>query len=121
MIVVCGLPAAGKSHLARTLAETSRLRHLSSDLTRNRLAGIRPQQRAGDTAYSAAFNRLTYAELGRRAAREASSRGGAVVDATFRHRADRESFADAFADAAPLLFVECQPSRAVTRYTADAV
>ena len=120
VIVVCGLPAAGKSHLARTLAETSRLRHLSSDLTRKRLAGIRPQQRAGDAAYSAAFNRLTYAELGRRAAREASSRGGAVVDATFRHRPDRESFADAFADAAPLLFVECRaPARVLAQRAAQ--
>jgi aminoglycoside phosphotransferase family enzyme/predicted kinase len=120
VIVVCGLPAAGKSHLARALAETSRLPHLSSDVTRKRLAGIRPQQRAGDAAYSAEFNRLTYAELGRRAARETSSRGGALVDATFRHRADRDSFADAFADAAPLLFVECRaPARLLAQRAAQ--
>ena len=74
----------------------------------------------GDAAYSAAFNRLTYAELGRRAAREASSRGGALVDATFRHRPDRESFADAFADAAPLLFVECRaPARVLAQRAAQ--
>jgi len=120
VIVVCGLPAAGKSHLARALAEKSGLRHLSSDVTRKRLAGIRPQQRAGDATYSAAFNRLTYAELGRHAAREASSRGGALVDATFRHRADRDIFADAFADAAPLLFVECcVPARVLAQRAAQ--
>ena len=120
VIVVCGLPAAGKSHLARALAKTSRLAHLSSDVTRKRLVGIRPQQRAGDAAYSAEFNRLTYRELGRRAAREASGRGGALVDATFRHRADRDSFADAFTDAAPLLFVECRaPARVLAQRAAQ--
>ena len=51
---------------------------------------------------------MTYAELGRRAARATAACGGALVDATFRHRADREAFADAFGAAAPLLFVECR-------------
>jgi uncharacterized protein len=91
VIVLCGVPAAGKSHLAQALAEVSRLPHLSSDVTRKRLAGIRPQQRARSEVYRADFNRLTYAELGRRAARETARCGGALVDATFRHRADREA------------------------------
>lgn len=107
-IAICGLPATGKSHLARALASTSHLAHLSSDVTRKRLAGILPTRRAPSGAYTADFNRLTYAELGRRAAREAIAHGGALVDATFRHRADRDAFAQAFADAAPLLFLECQ-------------
>jgi predicted kinase len=120
VIVVCGLPAAGKSHLARALAEITRLPHLSSDVTRKRLAGIRPQQRAGAAAYGAEFNRLTYAELGRHAAAEATGRGGALVDATFRHRADRDTFADAFAGAAPLLFVECRaPARVLAERAAQ--
>ena len=120
MIVVCGVPAAGKSHLARALAETARLPHLSSDLTRKHLAGISPLQRGGDSAYSAEFNRLTYAELGRLAARETSARGGALVDATFRHRTDRDTFTAAFADAAPLLFVECRaPARVLAERAAQ--
>ena len=108
VIVICGVPAAGKSHLAQALGEVSGLPHLSSDRTRKRLAGIRPQQRAASAAYSPEFNRLTYAELGRRAARATAACGGALVDATFRHRADRDAFANAFGDAAPLLFVECR-------------
>jgi len=108
VIVVCGVPAAGKSHLARAVAEVSGLPHLSSDLTRKRLAGVRPHQRAGEEVYGVDFNRLTYAELGRRAAREAAVCGGALVDATFRHRADRDAFSDGFENAAPLLFVECR-------------
>jgi uncharacterized protein len=108
VIVICGLPAAGKSHLAEALAEVSGLPHLSSDVTRKRLAGIRSHQRAPSAVYSADFNRRTYAELGRRAARETAACGGALVDATFRHRADRDAFAKTFGSAAPLLFVECQ-------------
>jgi uncharacterized protein len=106
-IVVCGVPAAGKTHLAQALAEVSGLPHVSSDVTRKRLAGIRPQQQATGEVYSDEFNRLTYAELGRRAAQGVAVCGGALVDATFRHRADRDAFAEGFADAAPLLFVEC--------------
>jgi aminoglycoside phosphotransferase family enzyme len=95
VIVLCGVPAAGKSHLAQALAEVSHLPHVSSDVTRKRLAGIRHQQRAGSAIYTPDFNRMTYAELGRRAARQTATRGGALVDATFRHRDDRDAFADA--------------------------
>jgi uncharacterized protein len=107
VIVICGVPAVGKSHLARALAALSHLPHLSSDVTRKRLAGIEPHDRAGRAAYSAEFNRMTYAELGCRSAQETASCGGAIVDATFRHHDDRDAFAEAFGDAAPLLFVEC--------------
>ena len=120
VIVLCGVPAAGKSRLARALAEVSHLPHLSSDVTRKRLAGIRPQQRARSEVYSADFNLLTYAELGRRAARETARCGGAFVDGTFRHRADRDAFAEAFGDAAPLLFVECRaPARVLVERAAQ--
>jgi aminoglycoside phosphotransferase family enzyme/predicted kinase len=120
VIVVCGVPAVGKSHLAQALAEVSRLPHLSSDVTRKRLAGIRPQRRATSAVDSADFNRMTYAELGRRAARGTAACGGALVDATFRHRADRDAFADAFGDAAPLLFVECRaPARVLAERAAQ--
>ena len=101
-------PAAGKTTLAGALSEASGLPHLSSDVVRKRAAGLAPDERAPLSAYSAEANRRTYAELGRRAAGEVGSHEGAIVDATFRHRADRAAFADAFADRAPLLFVECR-------------
>jgi uncharacterized protein len=120
VIVLCGVPAVGKSHLAQALAEVSRLPHLSSDVTRKRLAGIRPHQRATSAVYSTDFNRMTYAELGRRAARGTAACGGALVDATFRRRADRDAFADAFGHAAPLLFVECRaPARVLAERAAQ--
>ena len=112
VIVVCGAPAAGKSRLASRLAQLSGLPHLSSDATRKQLAGVDPMQRADSAVYSASFNRSTYAELGRDAAASAAC-GGAIVDATFRHRTDREAFASAFAAAAPVVFVECRAPAAV--------
>jgi uncharacterized protein len=94
-LVVCGVPASGKSNVARALAEASDLAHLRSDAT------------------------PTYAALGRRTSKEVAARGGAVVDATFCRRADRDAFAAGFAAAAPLLFVECRaPLAALARPTA---
>lgn len=113
VIVVCGAPASGKSFLARELAAISGLPHLSSDATRKRLAGIRSTERAAAETYGQEWNRRTYAELGRRAASAVSERGGAVVDATFRHLADRQTFASALDALAPQLFVECRAPRAV--------
>jgi uncharacterized protein len=107
VIVICGVPASGKSHLAAPLATASGLPRLSSDLVRKRLAGIQPTKPAAAEHYSEEFNRATYAELGRLAASEALAHGGALVDATFRHRRDRDAFTHAFANQAPLLLVEC--------------
>jgi aminoglycoside phosphotransferase family enzyme/predicted kinase len=106
-IVICGMPAAGKSELAKVLAASCGLAHLSSDVTRKQLAGIAPSQRGGEEIYSSGFSALTYAKLGARAAAQVRADGGVLVDATFRRRAEREAFAEAFADAAPLLYVEC--------------
>jgi aminoglycoside phosphotransferase family enzyme/predicted kinase len=113
VLVICGVPASGKSHLASTLAHASGLPLLSSDLVRKGLAGIAPSRPASPEHYGEEFNRSTYAELGRRAAAEREAHGGVLVDATFRHRRDRDAFAHAFSGAAPLLFVECVVPAAV--------
>ena len=113
VIVICGVPATGKSCLASALAELSGLPHLSSDPIRKRLAGVQSTQRASDEIYSLEWNARTYAELAGRTAEEVAAKGGAVVDATFRHRADRDAFWSSFGAAAPLLFVECQAPRSV--------
>ena len=119
VIVICGAPASGKSELARALAAVSELAHLSSDVARKRLAGIEPTDRAPAAVYDASWNARTYLELGRRAALETSARGGALVDATFRRRADREAFARGFAGSAPVLFVECHaPARVLAERAA---
>jgi len=107
-IVVCGVPASGKSHLARAVAELSGLPHLSSDVTRKRLAGLRPTDRAPRDTYGAEWNERTYSELGRRASRALADNGGAVVDATFRHRDDRRAFTAMLDAPRRVVFIECQ-------------
>jgi aminoglycoside phosphotransferase family enzyme/predicted kinase len=106
-IVICGVPASGKSHLAGALAAASGLRWLRSDRVRKDLAGIAPGQRGSPQHYGVQFNQATYAELGRLAAKEIADASGTIVDATFRHHTDRDAFRASFAGAAPLLFVQC--------------
>jgi uncharacterized protein len=107
-VAVCGVPASGKSHLAHALAELSGLPHLSSDVIRKRLAGLRPTERAPGDTYGTDWNARTYAELGRRASEALARNGGAVVDATFRHRDDRWHFTVALGAARQVVFIECQ-------------
>jgi uncharacterized protein len=118
-IVVCGVPASGKSHLAHALAELSGLPHFNSDLIRKRLAGIRPTERAAGDTYSAEWNARTYAQLGRRAADALAASGGAIVDATFRHRADRLAFTGALGPTSQTVFIECQAPRQILAKRAE--
>ncbi len=120
VLVVCGPPAAGKSHLAQALAAASGLAHLSSDVTRKQLAGLDPASRAPAECYTAQWNARTYEELGRRAALQAGAHGGAVVDATCRHRADRDALARGLGGVAPAVFVECRAPAAVLAARAAA-
>ena len=109
LLVVCGPSASGKTHLSRRLAAISGWPHLASDAVRKRLLGLEPETRAPAEAYSAAMNERTYAELGRLARTELHLGSGVIVDATFRFRRDRETFARAVADAARApLFLECR-------------
>ena len=115
-IVICGLPASGKSSVAAALSAASGLPQISSDIVRKQLAGLAPQARGAPELYLPDFDARTYAELGRRAADQLRSQPGVVVDATFRHRRDRDAFYDAFDDAAPMLLVRCDaPAHVLAR------
>ena len=89
VLAVCGPPAAGKSTLAQAVGTVSGLPVISSDVTRKRLAGLAPTERAPEALYSDAASRRTHRELGLAAAAAVASDGGVVVDATLRRRADR--------------------------------
>ena len=120
VIVVCGVPASGKSHLARAMAQLSGLPRVSSDVIRKRLAGLRATERAPDDIYRAEWNARTYAELGSRASDSLAANGGAIVDATFRHRADRVAFTTALGASRPIVFIECRaPSAVLGQRAAD--
>ena len=116
VLVVCGPAAAGKTTLAKRVAEVSGLEHLGSDVTRKSLAGLAPTERATADHYTDAFNRRTYEELGRSAADQVRRGGGVIVDATFRRRVDREAFTAALGDiTVPVFFAECEAPANVLR------
>jgi aminoglycoside phosphotransferase family enzyme/predicted kinase len=121
VVVICGVAASGKSTLARRVEAISGLRHLSSDVTRKRLAGLAATETASAEHYGEEFNRLTYEELGRLAAEETERTGGAIVDATFRLPRDRKAFATGLgAGPPPIFFAQCTAPPAVLLERATA-
>jgi aminoglycoside phosphotransferase family enzyme/predicted kinase len=114
-IVICGVAGSGKTTLARELAELGGLVHVSSDVTRKRLAGLSPTDRAAEEHYSPEFTLRTYAEMGAEARRVMDRGDGAIVDATFHRRDGRAAFLDALGEGSdePIVFVECRAPREV--------
>ena len=103
LLVVCGVPAAGKSTLAAALARTTGLPVVRSRAAR---AGAAPDlARRDPSGYSAAV----YTRLGRLAAIAVARQGGAIVDASFRRATDRPAFARGLCPCpAETIFVECR-------------
>lgn len=112
---VTGVPASGKSHLAHALGAMAGCPVINSDAVRKEMAGLPPHAPGPETLYTPEAGRRTYRELGSRAGARVSDGDGVLVDATFRHRADREAFAGGWADAAPLIFVQCAAPADVLR------
>ncbi len=116
LVLVAGLPATGKSTIARCLAERADFEVVDSDRVRKRLAGLDPEADASSTygqgIYTDAWSDRTYAECRRRAENILFAGGRAIVDATFHRAARRRRFAE-LADAmgVPLVFVECTTPR----------
>ncbi|MBI3972379.1 MAG: AAA family ATPase [Chloroflexi bacterium] len=93
LVVAMGLPASGKTTVARALAGRLGLVHLSSDVVRKQLAGVPATEHRQDTfgqgLYRAAMTKRTYATLRRRAARWLPAGRSVVLDATFGSAAER--------------------------------
>ncbi|KAF0683540.1 Aste57867_24397 [Aphanomyces stellatus] len=97
LVLVTGLPATGKSTVARGLVDADeRWVWVRSDVVRKELAGVKatertPEEAMGDV-YSTAFTQKTYMECWAQT-QEALQRGRRVlVDATFREHAFRRLF-----------------------------
>jgi len=112
-VLLGGLPATGKSTLARGLADRGGFRVLSSDRTRKELAGLAPDASAAadfeEGIYSPSWTERTYAAC-REAAGRALFRGERVlVDASFRHEGRRRSFLELGREwAVPVLWIVCR-------------
>jgi uncharacterized protein len=114
LIVVCGVAGTGKSTVARALGDLLGFEVVNSDSQRKLLADIAPaartEARYGEGIYSEDFSREVYRVLVKHA-EEALKRGrGIILDATFRHRREREQLAAARLGVEPL-YIECQANR----------
>jgi aminoglycoside phosphotransferase family enzyme/predicted kinase len=113
LVLLGGLPATGKSTLARGLADRGGFRVVSSDRTRKELAGLAPDASAAadfeEGIYSPSWTERTYAAC-REAAERALFRGERVlVDASFRHEERRRSFLELGREwAVPVLWIVCR-------------
>jgi predicted kinase len=120
LVAVMGLPASGKTTLARALAGRLGLVHVNSDVVRKELAGSRPTEhrddRFGEGLYAAASTRRTYAAMRRRAGRWLGRGRSVVLDATFGDAEERSALVRlARRRGVPLLVVECTADHAELR------
>ena len=93
LLVSMGLPASGKTTLARALASRLGIVHLSSDVVRKGIAGVRLTERQADSfrqgLYDPAMTQRTYAALRRHAARWLRRGRAVVLDATYGSPSER--------------------------------
>jgi uncharacterized protein len=93
LLVTMGLPATGKSTLARAVASRCGIVHLSSDIVRKQLVRLRPTMHRSDGfergLYSRSMTRRTYSALRRKAMHWLRRRNAVVLDATFGQPSER--------------------------------
>ncbi|MFG0285921.1 MAG: AAA family ATPase [Phycisphaerales bacterium JB039] len=87
LVVLCGLPGAGKSWIAERVARPLRARWLRSDI-------IRREQDAGSDRYSEEAIEAVYGVMARRAGDALDARRTVVADATYATRRRRSAILD---------------------------
>ena len=99
LVLVGGLPATGKSAVARSLALEAGFTRISSDVVRKELAGLKPADSGsapfGQGIYAPEWNDRTYTECLQRAEDLLFEGSRVVVDASFRDEGKRRQFLDA--------------------------
>ncbi len=87
MVIVCGLSGTGKSFVSGLLSGYTGFVHLSSDVVRKRLAGLRPEEHRfepfGKGIYSEDFTIRTYGALIEEADGLLEAGRSVILDATF--------------------------------------
>jgi aminoglycoside phosphotransferase family enzyme/predicted kinase len=113
LLLVGGLPGAGKSTLARAVADAAGFTVIRSDVVRKELAGLsgeEPAQRqTRERLYTDQWTDRTYAECLRRAEELLFEGRRVLVDATFREDSRRRAFLETAARwAVPGLVLLCR-------------
>lgn len=122
LAAVGGLSGSGKSSLARGLApllgRSPGARIVRSDVLRKRIAGIKPESRLPDSAYTREAGLAVYAEMVARTTAALECGQAAIADAVFAKGAERESIQRIAAERAiPFLglWLDCPEGERVAR------
>ena len=118
LVMICGLTGSGKSTLGRALSERTGMTVINSDVLRKEIAGKSGRQFAayGEEIYSATMTEKTYKKMARTAEQQIAQGKGALLDATFLRRAQREKFVRlAGKHKIPLLLIHCSASDQTTQ------
>jgi len=118
--VFCGLPASGKSTIAKELAGSLDISVFRSDAIRKELFDLQPQERMDlpfeKGIYSKQTSSLTYGKLLLLAQEEMEKGRSVILDATYGSRHQRSEVVRLAHDMdANLMFVECICSEAVLK------
>ncbi len=98
--VICGMPATGKSTIAKALSQILDIEPIRSDLVRKKIFGLKPHEKGEvlfeEKIYSSSAGSLTYGKLLCLAQQEIENGASVILDATFsraKHREDLISLA----------------------------
>ena len=120
LVMLCGLPAAGKSLVARTVADLLGADLMRSDVLRKKLHGMQPHEHwtggFNEGPYDDEGTRTTYEALRRAAGVALRSGRSVVIDAGFPRRSERIPFVALSGSAqAPAVWVHVEVPEQVTR------
>lgn len=114
LYTMAGLSGAGKTTVARDIAQTKQAVHLRSDAVRKHLAGVPLDQPGDDALYTPEMSDKTYQRLLDLGLTLAAAGFPVVLDAKYDRQPRRQAALDAAADRQlPLRIVYCQAPAAV--------
>src|SRR5262245_21305527 len=118
VLIVCGLTGSGKSTLAGELGKRLGIPVINSDTVRKAIAGKHGPQIVpfNEEIYSPDMTEKTYAKIAREAEKRILEGEGAILDATFGQKTNREKIIRlAEKHAIPLLLIHCVASDETTK------
>ncbi|MFO8027284.1 MAG: AAA family ATPase [Opitutales bacterium] len=120
LVLMGGLPATGKTTLAKELGDEADMEMIRSDVVRKELAGLEPRQAAAapyeSELYTPEWTARTYEACRKRAAQCLFEGRRVIVDASFKREDHRRLFLDLAADyAVGSIMFECRTSEEEAR------